>query len=139
MDDAIIHFSDSKDISLDAVIPLYKSVAWSSAEKPEQLRQALLGSHTVITAWHGERVVGLGNAISDGHLVVYFPHFLVHPDYQRRGVGSRLLGLLMARYKGFHQQVVMADGRAIEFYAKHGFERAGKTEPMWIYAGHDHS
>jgi len=25
-----------------------------------------------------------------------------------------------------------------EFYRKCGFERAGKTEPMWIYAGHDH-
>ena len=29
-------------------------------------------------------------------------------------------------------------GQAIDFYRKCGFSRAGKTEPMWIYAGHDH-
>ena len=46
--------------------------------------------------------------------------------------------VLMARYNGFHQHMLVADGRAIQFYRKCGFERAGKTEPMWIYAGHDH-
>jgi ribosomal protein S18 acetylase RimI-like enzyme len=32
----------------------------------------------------------------------------------------------------------VSDGRAIDFYRKCGFTRAGKTEPMWIYAGQDH-
>ena len=45
---------------------------------------------------------------------------------------------LKKRYRRFHQHVVVADGRAIEFYRKCGFTRAGKTEPMWIYAGADH-
>jgi ribosomal protein S18 acetylase RimI-like enzyme len=34
--------------------------------------------------------------------------------------------------------ILMADGRAIDFYRSLGFERAGKTEPMWIYKGSDH-
>jgi len=50
------------------------------------------------------------------------------------GIGK----LIREHYQGFHQHMLVADGRAIEFYAKHGFERAGKTEPMWIYAGGDH-
>ena len=37
--------------------------------------------------------------------------------------------MLMARYNGFHQHMLVADGRAIEFYRKCGFERAGKTVP----------
>ncbi len=134
-----IEFAETRNLSLEALIPLYRSVAWSSAEKPELLRLALLGSHAVVTAWHEGKLVGLGNAISDGHLVVYFPHLLVHPEYQRLGIGTRLMSLLARRYEGFHQQVLLADGRAVEFYAKRGFERAGRTEPMWIYAGHDHS
>ena len=40
---------------------------------------------------------------------------------------------LVARYEGFHQHMLVADGRALDFYRKCGFERAGKTEPMWIY------
>lgn len=34
--------------------------------------------------------------------------------------------------------MLTADGEAIEFYKRLGFERAGKTEPMWIYAGTEH-
>jgi len=62
----------------------------------------------------------------------------VLPEYQGRGIGSHVMQMLMARYAGFHQQMLVADGRAIEFYTKCGFERAGKTEAMWIYAGGDH-
>ena len=91
-----------------------------------------------MTAWSGLCLVGLGNAISDGHLVVYFPHLLVHPEYQGRGIGSTLMRALMAKYQGFHQQALLADGRAIAFYQRMGFIRAGRTEPMWIFDGDEH-
>jgi len=133
-----IRYRTGREISVQAVLELYLANGWSAAEKPRHLYDALLGSHSLVTAWDGERLVGLGNAISDGHLVVYYPHLLVHPDYQGRGIGTQLITTLLARYEGFHQHMLVADGRAIEFYRKRGFERAGKTEPMWIYAGRDH-
>jgi ribosomal protein S18 acetylase RimI-like enzyme len=34
--------------------------------------------------------------------------------------------------------MLTADGAAIKFYERLGFKRAGKTEPMWIYAGDEH-
>ena len=82
--------------------------------------------------------MGVGNALSDGHLVVYFPHLVVHSEYQGRGIGTELMRRLMARYHGFHQQALLADGRAIDFYKKLGFTRAGSTEPMWIFDEHEH-
>lgn len=45
---------------------------------------------------------------------------------------------MQERYQGFHMQMLTADGRAIDFYKNLGFERAGKTEPMWIYGGKEH-
>jgi len=133
-----IQYSDRRDVPLEGVLALYRANGWSSAEKPELLHRALLGSHSLVTAWDVSKLVGLGNAISDGHLVVYYPHLLVHPQYQGRGIGTRLMQMLMSRYAGFHQHMLVADGRAVDFYRKCGFGRAGKTEPMWIYAGHDH-
>ena len=138
MNSADIQFKETRDLSLESVVALYKSLGWSSAEKPNELHQALLGSHSLVTAWEGDWLVGLANALSDGHLVVYYSHLLVHPEFQGRGIGTRLMRLLMAHYQGFHQHVVIADGRAIEFFRKCGFRRAGHTESMWIYAGHDH-
>jgi ribosomal protein S18 acetylase RimI-like enzyme len=42
------------------------------------------------------------------------------------------------QYKGIHMHMLAADSEAIAFYEKCGFKRAGKTKPMWIYAGDDH-
>ena len=133
-----ITYSKTRDIPLDDLLRLYSAVEWSSASKPNELRNALTNSHALLTAWDGARLVGLGNAISDGHLVVYYPHLLVDPEYQGNGIGSELMRRLKAIYDGFHQHVLIADGRAIDFYEKCGFTRAGKTEPMWIYSGKDH-
>ena len=133
-----IQFSETRELSIESVLALYRANEWSSAEKPELLHKGLLSSHSLVTAWDGAKLVGLGNAISDGYLVVYYPHLLVLPEYQGRGIGTELMRRLMARYQGFHQHMLVADGRALDFYRKCGFRRAGKTEPMWIYAGHDH-
>jgi len=138
MNSAEIQFQETRDLSLEKVLSLYNSVGWSSAEKPEALYKGLLNSHSLVTAWCGDQLIGLANTLSDGHLVVYYSHVLVHPEFQGRGIATRLMQLLMAHYQGFHQHVVIADGRAIDFFRKCGFTRAGNTESMWIYAGSDH-
>jgi GNAT superfamily N-acetyltransferase len=125
-------------INAEEVLEIYKANAWSSAEKPDELMAALRNSHSLVTARIAGRLVGLGNAISDGHLVVYFPHMLVHPAFQGRGIGREMMTVLLRKYAGFHQQMLTADGKAIRFYESLGFVRAGKTEPMWIYAGTEH-
>lgn len=134
----MIIFSERRDIAIEQILPIYESNGWSSAQKPQALHQALLNSHTLISAWDGERLVGLGNAISDGFLVVYYPHLLVHPDYQAKGIGQGIVERLKQRYDNLHMHMLVADSEAIAFYEKCGFTRAGKTEPMWIYAGDDH-
>ncbi len=121
------------------LVDLYSSNSWSSAEKPKQLFAAMKNSHTVVTARVDDKLIGLGNALSDGYLVVYYPHLLVNPDFQGKGVGKKIMSAMTGIYKGYHQQILVADGQAIEFYKAVGFERAGKSEPMWIYNGTEHS
>ncbi len=126
------------DIETDEVIDLYKTNGWSSAEKPEKLIPALKNSDALVTARISGKLVGIGNAISDGSLVVYYPHMLVHPDHKGKGIGRCMMELSQRRYASFHQQMLNADRNAIGFYKSLGFERAGKTVPMWIYAGNEH-
>lgn len=133
---ATLSLSDA--IEADEVVALYKANAWSSAEKPAQLLAALRNSHSLATARIDGELVGLANAISDGHLVVYFPHMLVHPQHQRQGIGRQLMQALLGKYEGFHQLMLTADGDAAPFYEAMGFTRAGNTIPMWIYAGTEH-
>ncbi|MBQ5965640.1 GNAT family N-acetyltransferase [Massilia sp. ZL223] len=133
-----IEVSLSDKIDRGEVIHLYRANGWSSADKPDQLMAGLRNSHALVTVRIGDQLIGLGNAISDGHLLVYFPHMLVDPVHQGAGVGRKMMEALLDRYAGFHQMMLTADGEAIEFYKRLGFERAGKTEPMWIYAGTEH-
>lgn len=135
---ATILYREDREVPLAPLISLYEAVQWSSAKRGEILRQALKASHALVTAWDGDLLVGLGNTISDGFLVVYYPHLLVLPAYQGHGIGTEILRRLRSKYEGLHQHVLLADGRATDFYRKCGFTRAGKTEPMWIYAGNDH-
>jgi GNAT superfamily N-acetyltransferase len=121
------------------VLALYRAKSWSAADKPSQLLAALRNSHTLVIARCDGELVGIGNAISDGHLVVYYPHMLVHPSKQGKGVGRKMMEALQTVYQGYHQQMLTADGEAVEFYKALGFERAGKTIPMWVYAGSEHS
>jgi len=133
-----IRISETREIKAEKIIQLYKANKWSSAEKPKELYNALINSNSLITAWIEKELIGLGNAISDGHLVVYYPHLLVHPNYQGKGIGKMIMDKMQEKYKDFHMQMLTADGKAIEFYRKAGFQKAGNTEPMWIYKGNEH-
>lgn len=133
-----ISYRYDKDLPEDKVLSLYSELQWSSAEKPSELMSALSNSHSVVSAWVGDKLIGLGNSISDGYLVVYYPHLLVLPEYQGKGVGKRIVSILREKYSNFHQQILVADGRATEFYKRCGFSIAGGCEPLWIYDGHEH-
>ena len=127
----MIEFSNDQDIALDQLSELYRANEWSAADKPGEHKLSIADSHYVVSAWEDGRLIGLGNAISDGHLVVYYPYLLVHPDRQRTGIGREIANRLMARYEGFHQQILVAVDEAIAFYESVGFERARGTTSMW--------
>ena len=133
-----IEYRSTRELGLAAILALYRANDWSAAEKPEALGRAIAGSDFVVSAWDSDELVGLGNALTDGHLVVYYPHLLVAPTHQGRGIGRQLVAMLQRRYAGLHQQVLVAEGDAIAFYERCGFTQAGRTRSMWIYQGDDH-
>ena len=134
----LIKYSRRRDLPLKQILALYRANNWSAADKPQELKRGLRNSDALVTAWNGQRLIGLGNAISDGALVVYYPHLLVHPEYQARGIGRRILELLSAKYAEYHQQILVAEPQAARFYRRFGFKRAGKAQALEIFQGHDH-
>ncbi len=133
-----LRFSDQKDFAIEDLVILYRSVGWSSADKPRELQAALANSHAVVSAWIDRRLIGLANALSDGHLVVYYPHLLVHPEFQGAGIGGKIMERLQSGYSSLHTQILVSDEKTVTFYERCGFRKAGRTQSMWIYAGRDH-
>ncbi len=136
LDNVQIKLNDN--IEQDEVISLYKANEWSSAQKAEALLAGLRASHSLVTARFKGNLVGIANAISDGHLVVYYPHILVDPNYHGKGIGSKMMETMQSIYSSYHQQMLTADGNSVKFYKTLGFKKAGNTQSMWIYKGVDH-
>ncbi len=128
-----IEIKEIKQLPIEQVTALYRANKWSAGDKPKELEQALKQVSTLVTAWDGNQLVGLGSALTDGCLVVYYPHLLVHPDYQGRGIGKTIMQHMQKYYEGFHQQILVAQIDAVSFYEKCGFQRAEMTIPMWIH------
>lgn len=131
----IISISDV--IERQEVLDLYNANHWSSADKPAELMAALRNSHSLVTARREGNLVGLANAISDGHLVVYYPHLVVHPDHHGLGIGRLIMDAMFERYRSFHQHALLAVDDAVGFYESVGFVKSEKITPMWIYQGDD--
>jgi ribosomal protein S18 acetylase RimI-like enzyme len=61
---------------------------------------------------------------------VYIHFLLVRPEYQHRGIGSKLLNLVLEEYKHVHTKILVSYNRKVKFYKRAGFEKAGFAKPM---------
>ncbi len=118
----MIRFKENHIPSAQKTIELYRSVGWGHTKCPNSLNQAIKKSDFVVTAWDGDKLIGLGRAISDSALTVYFPDILVHPNWQRKKIGTEIMKRLLGKYGNFHNQVFIAEDKiAKQFYKKFGF------------------
>lgn len=127
-----IKYSAIKDFDKDKLQELFLSVQWSSGNYPDQLQIAMRNSHSVVSAWDDNKLVGLMNAISDGILTAYFHYLLISPEYQSKGIGKQLVALMLNEYKDFVRKVLIAYNKEIEFYQRCGFEIGTDKTPMFI-------
>ena len=118
-----ITYRSQKDFTREELESLYLSVDWSSGHYPDKLVQALRGSDTVVSAWDGDLLVGLANAIDDGVMTAYVHWVLVRPEYQGAGVGRELMRLINERYADYLRIVLIAYESGIDFYTHCGYAR----------------
>ena len=112
-----------------AVLALYAAVGWTNyTARPEMLERAFSSSLCVLAARAGGRLAGVVRAVGDGASVLCVQDLLVLPEYQRRGLGSRLLRELLARYPDVYQTMLLTDDTPehAAFYEHAGFTNAAK-------------
>lgn len=115
--------------NLDSVLNLYNDVSWSAyTSNPEQLENALKSSLKVWTAWEDDLLIGLARVVGDGCTIIYIQDILVLEAYQRRGLGSQFLEMILAEYQDVRQIILLTDDteKTISFYEKNGFKQVEK-------------
>ena len=123
-----IEYKSDKIFDPARLADLFLSVGWESGKYPEKLATAMEHSGSVFSAWEGERLVGLVNALDDGVMNAYVHYLLVDPAYQGKGIGRELLWFVTRKYSGFLRVTLVAYDAAVGFYEKCGLVKGeGKT------------
>ncbi len=119
----MIEYTEDKKFSMKQVQELFLSINWVSGQYPTRLYKALMHSSTVISAWDGEKLVGLVRVLDDSELVAYMHYVLVHPDYHSQGIAGHMVELVKEKYKDYLYIELMPEERKnAAFYEKHGFQ-----------------
>jgi len=111
--------------AVDEFIEL-RVLAGLSRNEREAAERGLPGSRYSVCVRAADRLIGMGRVIGDGGLFYQVVDIAVHPDYQRQGIGFRIMRGLMQQLRDNAPRSayvsLVADGDAAVLYRKFGFE-----------------
>ncbi|WP_216351251.1 GNAT family N-acetyltransferase [Leptolyngbya sp. 'hensonii'] len=130
-----IEYRYDAKITVEAAIDLYKRSTLGERrpiDRPDIFEGMLNNANLIITAWDGERLVGISRSLTDFTYVAYLADLAVDAEYQRRGIGKRLIQETKQRLERECMVVLLAAPMANEYYPRIGFEHNPRA---WVLRG----
>lgn len=112
--------------NINEILILYQDAGWTSyTVNPNQLEKAIKHSLAVWTAWDEDKLVGLARIVGDNYTIIYIQDILVLNDYQRNGIGSTFIKLILNKYQTVRQIVLLTESseKTISFYESNGLKQ----------------
>jgi ribosomal protein S18 acetylase RimI-like enzyme len=98
---------------------------------PRRISKMREHANLTITAWDGKELVGVARALTDFAFCCYVSDLGVHADYQRRGIGRRMLQLIRQKLGDEVMILLLSAPEAMAYYPRVGFV---KVENAWKIA-----
>lgn len=120
----VMRIEESKNLQLNEIVNLYRSVGWTNyLKRVDILQQAYADSLCVLGAYDSDQLVGVIRTVGDGQTIVFVQDIVVLPEYQRKGIGTKLLKAVMDKYKDVYQVELLTDNtdKTKAFYRSVGF------------------
>lgn len=112
---------DCAGVDWKAVSEILKCVGMAYYE-PDVHKKAFEASHTTVFLYRAEQLIGFGRAISDGAYQAAIYDCAVLPEYQGKGIGTRIMKTILHRVS--HCNVILYASPGKEgFYQKLGFRK----------------
>jgi len=108
-------------VSVKELADLRESIGWNRMEN--EYKNPLLTSYYHVAVYEKEVLIGYIDCVSNGVTDAYIQDLMVHPDYQRRGVGTELMTIMINYLKQKHIYMisVVFEEKLKPFYEKFGF------------------
>jgi GNAT superfamily N-acetyltransferase len=109
---------------------LVRAVGWArghqaDGDQTDRAARALAGARFGVVAVDGGHAVGSGMVLGDGATFAYLKDIMVHPEWQARGLGTRIVEALLAALRRSEHDgmlVTLFTGQYLaEFYEQFGF------------------
>jgi GNAT superfamily N-acetyltransferase len=118
---------------------LLRAVGWASDDRTDRAARALAGARAGVVATEGGRAVGSGMILGDGTTFAYLKDIVVRPEWQGRGIGTRIIEALLAilrRPDPAGMLVTLFTGQHLaDFYERFGFSGPEKLYGMSLMIG----
>lgn len=119
----MITYRTGNQLDLDAVIAVYRASTLGE-RRPVQdrarMKAMLEGANLVVSAWHGDQLVGIARSVSDFVYCTYLSDLAVDAAYQRQGIGRELVRRTQ-ELGGRATVVLFAAPAAVDYYPHIGF------------------
>jgi GNAT superfamily N-acetyltransferase len=120
-----IDYRLGNDIALDALIDCYRD-STLGARRPigdrDAMAQMLRHANLVVSAWDGEKLVGISRAFTDHAYVTYLSDLVVRESHQRQGIGKELIRRTQSAAPAAYIALLAAP-LAVDYYEHIGFTR----------------
>ena len=114
-------------------LELYLTTGWDSYKDTsvETIKKALQNSWFVQAVYDKNKLIGVGRLISDGFLQALLVDMIIHPEYQRKGIGTILLRKLIEYCHKYQIRILTlyAAPNKSKFYERQGFVRRPLDAP----------
>ena len=89
---------------------------------PSQHQKAFEASYATVFIYHAEQLIGFGRAISDGVYQAAIYDCAVLPEFQGKGIGTKIMENLLSQIS--HCNIILYASPGKEgFYLTHGFRK----------------
>lgn len=90
---------------------------------PERIEKMLTHGNVLITAWDKDKLIGVSRALTDFSFCCYLSDLAVDKDYQKRGIGKKLIEETHRVAGVLTSLILLAAPAAVNYYPKIGMEK----------------
>lgn len=121
-----VSYSSSKKITAEEFIDLLQRSTLAQrrpVNDPARIKQMLDYGNILVTAWAGDKLVGVSRALSDFSYCCYLSDLAVDEKYQHQGIGKELVSLTHEVASKQTTLILLAAPAAEKYYPKIGMEK----------------
>ena len=119
-----IEYKINSPISTDQFISLLRESTLAE-RRPIEDRECMEGmvknSNLSVTAWEGEKLVGIARSMTDYHYACYLSDLAVDKQYQKSGIGKELQNITQKQLGPKCKLILIAAPAANSYYEHIGF------------------